>query len=288
MERQETLAGYQVFATLGTGAKSTIFAVIDGQGQVYALKHVLVREPRDQRFLEQAVFEHEVSQRFDHPSLRKSIRLIKKRKLLRVNEVMVVMELVDGQTLEKHKCSSLVEFCLICESVAAGLGAMHAAGYIHADMKPSNVLVLPDGGIKIIDFGQSCTSGTIKPRIQGTPDYIAPEQVLRQPIRPMTDVFNLGAMMYWLLTNRPIPTLIPRGEPGSLKLADTRCPPPIEVNPEVPPALSALVMQCIETEPAKRPATMREVADRLSIARHQLEKSAAGGNGSAGNAAGGA
>ncbi|MCC5828181.1 MAG: serine/threonine protein kinase [Phycisphaeraceae bacterium] len=279
MERYEKLAGYEIFATLGTGARSTIYAVTDDKGQVYALKQVTAREPRDLRFLEQAISEHDVCRRFDHPALRKSFRLIKKRKLLRLYEVLVVMEMIDGQTLEKYQCDSLVDFCHICESIAAGLGTMHAGGFIHADIKPSNVVVAPGGEIKIIDFGQSCPSGTIKPRIQGTPDYIAPEQVLRQPIRPMTDVFNLGATMYWLLTGKPIPTLIPRGEPGTMKLDQTDCRPPAEINAKVPPALSTLVMQCIETEPSRRPSTMKQVADRLALARHQLERNSAGNAG---------
>ena len=63
---------------------------------------------------------------------------------------------------------------------------------------------------KIIDLGQSCPIGTTKSRIQGTPDYIAPEQVKRRTLGPRTDVFNLGATMYWALTGKNVPTLIPK------------------------------------------------------------------------------
>ena len=65
----------------------------------------------------------------------------------------------------------------------------------------------PTGEVKVIDFGQSCRIGTVKERIQGTPDYIAPEQVARRPITSQTDVFNLGATLYWALTGQDIPTL---------------------------------------------------------------------------------
>ena len=66
--------------------------------------------------------------------------------------------------------------------------------------------------LKIIDLGQSCKLGAIKSRIQGTPDYIAPEQVLRKHISHRTDIFNLGATMYWALTGKNVPTLIPKNE----------------------------------------------------------------------------
>ena len=105
---------------------------------------------------------------------------------------------------------SLIDVMLIFRMVANGLGAMHLQGYIHCDIKPNNILINPNGSIKIIDLGQSCRNGTTKTRIQGTPDYIAPEQVRRQPLDQRTDVFNLGATMYWALTGKNVPTLIPK------------------------------------------------------------------------------
>jgi serine/threonine-protein kinase len=78
-------------------------------------------------------------------------------------------------------------------AAAQGLRAMHQMGYAHCDIKPNNILRSESGQVKVIDYGQSCRIGTIKERIQGTPDYIAPEQVARRPISVQTDVFNLGA-----------------------------------------------------------------------------------------------
>ena len=106
------------------------------------------------------------------------------------------------------------------------------------------------GLVKLIDFGQSCRNGTIKERIQGTPDYIAPEQVQRKPITYRTDVFNLGATMYWLLTGRYIPTMMPNaGLSTGIHLragaGKTRLASPVELRPECSPGLSELVMACI-------------------------------------------
>jgi eukaryotic-like serine/threonine-protein kinase len=266
------IVGYEVLATLGVGARSTIYAVKDGNSEVFALKRVIKSSPSDQRFLDQAILEHEVAQKFDHPTLRKSIKLIRERNFIRTSEVLVLMEMVDGNTLEKHQPETLAELCYVCQEVAHGLGVMHKTGYVHADIKPNNIMITGDDRVKIIDYGQSCTIGTVKERIQGTPDYIAPEQVQRRSIIPQTDVFNLGATMYWMLTQKHVPTLIPKGKAGiSLRTEDT-CKPPIELNPDVPPALSSLVMDCIHTEAPQRPETMALVSDRLEIAAKQFNR----------------
>jgi serine/threonine-protein kinase len=264
------ILGYDVIGTLGYGARSTIFVVKDKENNVFALKRVVKNSAADQRFLEQAIHEHEVCQKFNHPSIRKSYKLIRQRKLIRTTEVIVLMEMVDGLTLEQLRPKRMLDICRIFQDTAIALGVMHRAGWVHADIKPSNILVTGKDMVKIIDFGQSCTIGTRKERIQGTPDYIAPEQVERKEITPKTDVFNLGATMYWLLTGQHVPTMIPKGKPTmTLKKMDS-CPPPKELNPAVPPALSSLVMQCVEPDPWDRPTSMTQVYERLELAITQM------------------
>ncbi len=265
--------GYEVLGTLGYGAKSTIYAVKDKDNHVFALKRVIKEEAKDQRFLDQAVLEHDVASRFNSPYLRQSLKLIRNRKMMRVNEIIVLMELIDGFTLEQHRPDTLEELCRLMQLVCRGLHTMHEAGYVHADIKPKNILVTDKHAVKIIDFGQSCPVGTVKQRIQGTPDYIAPEQVRRHAITPQTDIFNLGATMYWLLTRKHVPTMIPKGDADSLTTSKSRkARPPHELNPDVPTALSSLVMQCIETDPAKRPANMMSVHERLELAVAQFQR----------------
>ena len=266
------IQGYEVLATLGVGARSTIYAVKDSKNQVFALKRVVKSGPSDQRFVDQAISEHEVAQKFDHPTLRKSIKLIKQRNFIRTSEVLVLMEMVDGLTLEKHQPADMADLCIVCREVSLGLGVMHKGGYVHADIKPNNIMITDEGRIKIIDFGQSCPVGTVKERIQGTPDYIAPEQVQRRSITPQTDVFNLGATLYWLLTQKHVPTLIPKGAAGISLRTEDACKTPMELNPDVPPALSSLVMDCIQTDPPQRPETMSLVSDRLEIAARQFKR----------------
>lgn len=266
------ILGYEVVGTLGFGARSTIYAVRDSDGQIYAMKRVVKSSPSDERYLDQAISEHEVASQFDHDLLRRSIKLFKQRQVIRVSEVYVLMEMIDGVTLEQHQPKSMAGMIKVCGQVAQGMAVMHKQGYIHADMKPNNVMVSRKGEVKIIDFGQSCKAGTVKERIQGTPDYIAPEQVKRRPITVETDVFNLGATMYWLLTKTHVPTLIPKGKAGVTLRTEIRTSTPAELNDQVPPALSSLVMDCIEKDPVDRPRTMDEVVDRLEIAAAQVAR----------------
>ncbi len=272
------IAGYDVITTLGKGAGSTLYSARDKHGAPFALKRVTKKTAHDQRYIDQAVAEHQIASKFDHPQLRKSIKVIKLRELIRISEVVVVMELVEGKTLEDWRPESMLVTCRICRGVAAALKFMHEKGYVHADIKPNNIMVTSDGQVKIIDFGQSCPRHTVKERIQGTPDYIAPEQVKRQAITEQTDVFCLGATMYWMLTGKNIPTAFTRRNQqnaGVQMMTDDykKTTPPIELNDKVSPALSSLVMDCVQRRPEDRPQGMQVVIERLDMAIAQIERS---------------
>ncbi|MEM6333356.1 MAG: serine/threonine-protein kinase [Planctomycetota bacterium] len=275
MPESQEIAGFKVVKAVGQGAHSKIYCVQDMNGQLFALKVVERDSPADQRFLDQAILEHEVSSQFDHPLLRKSFRVLRERKLIRTSTIRVLMEYVEGKPLEQFRTAEVSLQAELCRQIGEGLAVMHAKGFVHADMKPNNVLVGDDGKVKIIDFGQSCAVNTRKERVQGTPDYIAPEQVRKEHLTAQTDVFNLGATMYWLLTGEHVPTMIPKTKKnaGTLKV-ERDVETPADLNPSVPPALSSVVMNCIEPDPMDRPKTMREVVDRIRIAQSQVERSA--------------
>ncbi len=122
--------------------------------------------------------------------------------LVKVTEAFLVMELFDGKPLDVRPPSDLFSIIDAFLQVAQGLKSMHALGYAHCDLKPNNILRSESGAVKVIDFGQSCKIGTVKERIQGTPDYISPEQVNRRPISVQTDIFNFGATLYMVLTGK--------------------------------------------------------------------------------------
>lgn len=271
----EKLLHYDVLERLGEGARSEIYLVQDPTTrQLFALKHVKRNEPKDLRFIEQMEAEYEISRQFHHRNLRRSIDLkVVKTLLLKVSEAYMVMEFVDGQALDVRTPSDLLDICDVFIQSAEGLKAMHQLGYVHCDIKPNNILRTASGQVKVIDFGQSCRIGTVKERIQGTPDFIAPEQVARRPMSIQTDVFNLGATLYWVLTGKHIPTLYTTSKKGENSfLLDTRIDAPSDLNPKVPLALSNLALECVSTRPAKRPVDMDAVITRLELAKHVLAK----------------
>jgi len=272
----DDIDGYRVMALLGQGAASTVYLVQDPKSkQIWAIKHVERGGAKDSRFLDQAMFEYDVAAKLDHPNIRKIPRLIKrKERIIRVTEVLLVMEMLDGKSMDLKPPETFEDAVSLFHQTACAMEHMHSRGYVHADMKPNNILITPGPTAKIIDLGQACAVGTVKPRIQGTPDYIAPEQVHRRPITEKTDIYNLGATMYWSVTRRTIPTAMPRDNNSLVSRIDDalleKPVAPIEVNSRVPGKLSELIMQSVEIDPARRPASMQVVVERLELILGQL------------------
>lgn len=271
----QNLFGYDVVAYLGEGAGSQIYAVSDPTTrQLYALKHVVRKTDKDQRFIEQLESEYQVGRRVHHPALRKSIAIKYQRTLLRrVSEAALILELVDGRSLEEHMPHTLKSLLSIFIHTAEALHALHEGGYVHCDLKPNNILADTNGQVKVIDLGQAVAINTVKERIQGTPDFIAPEQVTRDPVTPRTDVFNLGATLYWALAGKKLPTLFTAGRRANSFVLDDAIETPRQANPTIPEPLSNLVMECVRSNVTKRPDSMQVVQRRLEIIHHGLTKS---------------
>ena len=271
----DLISGYNIVRKVGEGARSVVYQVVDPTtGKTYALKRVTRQQHEDHRFLEQAVIGYRVAAGLNHPYLQKAYHLKRIRRWLRLTEVHVVMEFVDGVSLDKRRPERIDETVDLFLKIAEGLDAMHAANYLHTDIKPNNILIPLGGGVKIIDFGQSCPIGFRKPRIQGTPDYIAPEQVERRHLTKQTDVFNLGATLYWALSGQAYPTLITRkGKRHDAKtLAANPAPAPQDLNPEIPSALSRLVMEACAHDPHRRPRDLKEIISKLEMVHHVLAR----------------
>jgi serine/threonine-protein kinase len=270
----KSVMGYEVVDFIGEGAGSVLYAAKHPQThQLYALKHVKPKTDKEHRFVEQLETEYAVGQLVRHRNLRRSMEMKVSRTLFRkVTEAALVLEIFDGKPLEMLPLRRMLEIVDVFVQTAEGLDALHAIGYVHCDLKPNNILVGPEGDVKVIDLGQACPIGTAKSRIQGTPDYIAPEQVKCAPCSVATDVYNFGATLYWALTGKNVPTLYTLKRTENSFLLDGKIPSPAELNPLVPEQLSNLAMECVRTNPAKRPHGMRDVILRLEIIRHVLRK----------------
>ena len=179
----------------------------------------------------------------------------------------IVMEYVEGRTL----LTRLNEFPLaydesinIAARVAAAIDDVHRQNVIHLDIKPSNILIQPDGNVVLIDFGLA--HHTQLPDLMdeefrlpyGTAPYMAPEQVLGTRRDPRSDIFALGVLIYFLSTG-----VRPFGDPQSLKGLKKRLwkapVPPRKLRPDYPPWLQEIVLHCLEVDPAARYPTAAQV-----------------------------
>ncbi len=259
---------YRIVRSLGQGAGSTIFLITDERlGGQYALKVVKRQGAADDIYIDQVQHEFEVAQRLRHRCILRVHDLRMKRAWLKVSGVELLMEYVDGRTLDKIALKAdLGQLVLVFNQVAAGLMHMHRRGVFHGDLKPSNVMLSRTGVVKIIDFGTAWLKGHDKGRVQGTPEYMAPEQAIDKIVDERTDLYNFGALMYRLLTGEYANLGIPQVGANSIG-GRNKLRPPIDVNHDIPGTLNAAVMACLQQSPERRPAGIFEV-------RHQIVASA--------------
>lgn len=275
----EKIGAFSVINNLGEGAHSSIMHIRrNSDGRQYALKIVKIETDEDQKFLEQAEHEYEVAQKLDHPHLIKIFCLekIKSFSLFggKVREVRQLIEFVNGMTLDRFKIIPIGILLQVFRDVASGLVMMHRRNIYHGDLKPNNIMLSKSGNVKIIDYGLSWIKGQDKQRIQGTPEYMAPEQI-KKIVTEKTDIFNFGATMYRLLTWQYIPQVIPQGGhsvPVDEETWKRQLKPVCERNPQCPKSLGKLIEHCLSFRPTQRPETMSEIHDDLVALVHKHVK----------------
>jgi serine/threonine-protein kinase len=222
----------------------------------------------DDIYISQVLTEFEAAQKLNHPAIARIYDCRTKRSLLfKVVSVELVMELVDGKTLDEIEGPTMPMLVLIFNQVASAMVHMHRRGVFHGDLKPSNIMVTKDGQVKLIDFGTACLKGQEKGRIQGTPQYIAPESVIEKVIDERTDIYNLGATMYRMFTGRYANSgNLPK--PGDI--TKNKLVAPIQLNANIPGTLNETILACLQSSPDKRPAGMFEVQHQLAAVAKYL------------------
>lgn len=271
------LPNYRVIEKIGTGAATTVYrARCMRTGGDYAIKVVKVRQPEDMKIIELMRDEHTVGSAIDHPIIRKTFEFRPLRRLTRVNGALLFMEYVPGSPLsDRNFTLPLDELLAVFARTAEGLSAMHRAGWVHADLKPGNILVTPDRNVKLIDFGQSSRLGEAKPRVQGTIDYMAPEQASQAMLDQRTDVFGLGATLHRILTGKPVPTEMNQTvSPHSQRMLGKRVAalPQMELS-GMPVCVARFIDSCCQTAMDRRLPDMSAVLEKLELARTILRQS---------------
>jgi eukaryotic-like serine/threonine-protein kinase len=190
------------------------------------------------------------------------------------NLAYLVMELVPGEPLsalvQREGALNPERARAIMGQAALALGAAHEAGVVHRDVKPANILVMPDSTVKLTDFGIARAvdgSGhTLTGEVLGTPHYLSPEQALGEPATGASDLYALGIVAHEMLTGR---RPFDKGTPVATALAQVNeRPPPLP--PHVPRRLRSLIEQCLEKDPANRPSSARELGERLGMPEDEL------------------
>ncbi len=189
----------------------------------------------------------------------------------------IVMELVKGISLRRRIQLAgrldVVEALRVAVGTLRGLEAIHDAGYIHRDIKPQNILIDASGSPKITDFGITLCPG--EPRSSsgglalGTAAYIAPEQAAGQAIGPEADLYSAGAVLFEMLTGE---APFPGDDPRAVMNRHLFEPPrdPRTLNPQISPALSAIVLRSLAKEPAARFRSAQRMREALEMLQEEV------------------
>ncbi|MFF2347881.1 Stk1 family PASTA domain-containing Ser/Thr kinase [Pseudarthrobacter sp. NPDC058119] len=262
---------YAVTSRLARGGMSTVYLAVDQRlDREVALKVLHPHLAADENFLGRLGREAKAAARLSHPHV---VGVLDQGN--DGNTAYLVMEYIKGHTLrdvlkERGALTPRLALALI-DPVVEGLAAAHAAGFIHRDVKPENVLIADDGRIKIGDFGlaRAVTSSTSTGALIGTVAYISPELVLGKPADARSDVYAVGIMLYEMLTGRqPFEGEVPIQV--AYQHVNDVVGPPSDLVPRLAGEVDELVQWCTANDPENRPVDGNALLQELRHIRTNL------------------
>ncbi|HET8938767.1 MAG TPA: protein kinase [Polyangiales bacterium] len=252
-------ARYECHKLLGRGGMAAVYEATDRTTlRRVALKQLqtLPDPAKQQRNLELFEREYHMLAQLVHPRI---VRVFDFG--IDSNGAYYAMELLEGGDLQVRAPLPWREACSIARDVCSALALLHSRRFVHRDVSPRNVRCLADGVAKLIDFGAMSRMGATKVLV-GTPPCCAPESVSFQSVDGRTDLFGLGATLYYVLVGQhAYPAHSFSALPEYWRAGFSR---PSELVPDIPAELDALVLELLRVDPDARPASPAEVMERLS------------------------
>jgi len=253
---------YRLLEPAGSGGSAEVWRALDTKtGDEVAVKRLHPIVFADQTGRARLKREFEALRSLDEPHIVR-VRDLKIAK----NEAAIILDYVPGRSLADRLAGGPpfqpAEAVDVARDIAAALTAAHAAGIVHRDVTPGNILLDPTHGARLTDFGIALGGGaesvTATGQLMGTMRFLAPEQLRGAPATPASDLHSLAAVTYEMLAGRPAYAAT---TPVALAEAQDLGAEPIDT---IPPALDAAVRQAMAPEPADRPASVATFAEQLS------------------------
>ena len=265
---------FAIRARLGTGGMGEVYLADDTKlKRAVALKRIAPRLQTDANYRRKLLKEAQSTSQLKMQHIAGIYDVLEEN-----GETFLVMEYVEGQTLRKRLGQPLgvPEFLDIAVQCAAALRAAHGSEIVHCGIKPENIMVLPDGGVKILDFGVAKrlprsdemttleSLGTTTEAFSGTPAYMAPEILLEKEPNARSDIYSLGVVFYEALAGKhPFLTVTLMGTCDRIL---HHIPPPIsDANPQVPAELERIVTKMVAKDPAERYVTAGDLLADLRV-----------------------
>jgi serine/threonine-protein kinase len=269
---QSLLGGrYRIEAQIGAGGMAQVFRGQDTLlARPVAIKVLAEQFAKDQSFVSRFRREAEAAARINHPNV---VGVFDTGSSDGTH--YIVMELIEGRTLSDFlsKGGRLTpdRAGQVGESVCRALAVAHKHGVIHRDIKSGNIMVTRDGEVKVMDFGIArleTGADTIAQTaaVLGTASYLSPEQARGEKVDARSDIYSLGIVLYEMLTGR-VPFTGDSPVAVAYKHVQEAPEPPSKLNPDVTPALDAIVLRCLAKNPANRYQTADDLREDLERAR---------------------
>ncbi len=273
--RAARLGHYILEEKIGEGGMGVVYRARDEKlGREVAIKvlhpHLLKHENLKERFRREA----RMHARLINPNIVTLLTLYEDSE-----HMALVMEMVHGvnlrQYMREHPRMGLLDIIRIADAVLAGLDAAHKMGMVHRDLKPANVLLSEDGAIKLMDFGLAKPQEQDEDLTQsgatvGSFRYMAPEQILNQPVDARTDLYSFGILLYQMCTGK-VPFDASGEGAGEFEIMEKQIRedpvPPIKLNPGLPRMMSNLILDLLAKNKADRPsdcATVRKMLQQVA------------------------